>query len=285
MEKLQLPGMTLEGFAQGGIRTSIAAHEVGALFDVGTPLPNCLRYDKIFVTHGHPDHVGAISTVVARRNLQDLHPVDVYVPAVIKPDLEQIFECWWRINGGHGPKFPVNIHGCKVGDEIIGLKPGMKAIGLKTYHRIDSIGWCIQRTTKKLKKEFVDKSGKEIGELKRSGVVITDDTTINLLTIPGDTTIDFLINEEKAYNAKILVHEVTVWDERSSVQKTRRYGHTHYREMIENCEKFNGDYLVLCHRSMKYSRKFVEDVVKKEFPASMKDKICIFDGGDNKSKK
>lgn len=280
METLNLTGVTLEGFAQGGIRTSIGCPEVGAIFDAGTPIPTCLRYGHIFITHGHPDHIGAITNIVARRSLQDLPAAHVYVPAPIKNDLEIIFEAWWRINGGRGPKFPVKIHSHKPGD-VIPLKKGIKVTGVKTYHRVQSVGWAVERTTQRLKPEFQGLPGPKLGELKKSGTEITLPHTEVLLTIPGDTTIDFLIKESMARKARVLVHEVTYWDDKeSNSDMCRRYGHTHFRDMIEHCDKFEGEYLVLCHRSMKYSRNFIEKQINKHFPKEMIPKIRIFDGGD-----
>lgn len=281
METLNISGVTLEGFAQGGVRTSIGCPEVGVIFDAGTVIPTYLRYDKVFITHGHPDHIGAITNIVSGRSLQKLGPVDVYVPAVIANDLKQIFHLWWKINGGHGVRFPVNIHPLTA-DMTVELKANLTMHAVKTYHRIDSLGWSVDRTTNKLKSQYVGLPGQEIAALKRKGTIVTDPKTETLLTVPGDTTIDFLLNGSKAQNSKVLVHEVTIWseDENNTVEKCKRYGHTHYKEMIRNCERFNGESLVLCHRSMKYSRKYIEKVLKKEFPASMRDKIHIFDGGD-----
>lgn len=278
METLNLSGVTLEGYAQGGIRTSIGVPEVNSIFDAGTVIPTSLRYPNVFITHGHPDHIGAITNIIARRNLQDLPPANVYVPTKIKEPLETIFEKWWEINGGHGPKFPVNIHGCKHGDRIK-IKKGIEAIAVPTFHRIDSTGWVIERTTQRLKEEFKGVEGRKLGEMKRNGVEITIAHKETLLAIPGDTTIEFLLKIPYAQKAKVLVHEVTYWDdELSTPEKCRRYGHTHFRDMIKHCEKFEGEHLVLCHRSMKYSRKFVEKQLVRHFPKSMLDKISIFDG-------
>jgi ribonuclease Z len=279
MEVLNTGSYTLEGYAQGGIRTSFGVPELKILFDAGTPIPGCIKYKNIFITHGHPDHCGAITNIIARRSLQKLSPANVHVPEIMKDPLEKIFHQWWILNGGKGPKFPVEIVPVKVGEEIeFGNK---RVIGLKTYHRIDSIGWGVIRKTKKLKPEFVGKDNKEIVELKKKGIEITDTKEVIDFTVPGDTTIDFLVNEPMARKAKVLIHEVTIWHEdEATIAKCRRYGHTHYKEMIEHCEKFEGEHLILCHRSMKHSRKFIENIVKREFPSSMKEKILIFDGGD-----
>lgn len=282
METQSLSGITIEGFARGGIFTSIGVPEVGAIFDTGIAIPTCLRYGKIFITHGHPDHIMALTQVVARRSLQDLPNVDVYVPSVIKEHIEDIFESWWKVNGGRGPKFPVNIHGRKV-DDVVRLKKNLTVHGVKTYHRVPSVGWSVDRVTNRLKPEFQGMEGKEIGEKKRQGIEVTDPHTETILTIPGDTTIDFLVKEERARKSKILIHEVTYWDdEQSTSEQCRRYGHTHFRDMIKHCDKFEGEFLVLCHRSMKFSRKFVEKQVRDHFPKEMIPKIRIFDGGDKR---
>lgn len=277
MQKLTVAGITLEGCAQGGLRTSILCPEVRAIFDVGTIVPGALRQKNIFITHGHPDHIGALNTLVSRRDLQELPTADVHVPAVIKDDLDIIFDAWRRIQGGKS--LPIKIHGHEPGDRVT-IGSFLVAVAARTWHRIPSIGWVVERTTNKLLQEFQGLPGKEIGKLKREGVVITKSITAPLLAVPGDTSIDFLIKEPLARKAKVLVHEVTIWDDRSSKEKCKYYGHTHVDDMIEHCEKFEGEALVLCHRSMKFKRAEIEEIARRRFPASVMNKIHFFDGGD-----
>lgn len=277
MERLNISGITLEGYAEGGIRTSIGVPEIKSLFDVGHPISTSLRYGNIFITHGHMDHCGSLTNVLARRGLNKMKDAQIYLHKGLKTHFEELFDVWKKINGGKKYRLPGHLNGMTIGSHLP-LKNGYSVEGLKTYHSVTSIGWGVSRRTKKLKDEYVGLSGQEIGKLKREGHDITYDTDTKVLCIPGDTTIDFLINCKFAQEAKILVHEVTYWDdELSSVQECKMYGHTHYRSMIEHCEKFQGEHLVLCHRSMKYSRKFAENVIKTQFPASMKDKIILFD--------
>lgn len=156
------------------------------------------------------------------------------------------------------------------------------AEAVKTYHgKAPSIGWAVEQTTQKLKPEYLGLPGPEIGKMRREGVEVTEGRTRTVLAFPGDTKIDFLRYEEKARKAKVLVHEVTVWDRGySDPRDTRNYGHTHVDEMIESCEMFEGEALVLVHRSMKYPRSEIEGIVQSRFPRSMVPKIHIFDGGD-----
>jgi ribonuclease Z len=154
---------------------------------------------------------------------------------------------------------------------------------LQTWHRGPSIGWAVEQTTRKLKPEFKGLEGAEIGRLRQSGVEITDDRVSTMLCVPGDTTIEFLLNQEQARKAKVLVHEVTVWDEgMNHVMGCREFGHTHVNEIIEHFDKFEGEVLVLCHRSMRYSRRDIEEIAQARFSPAMLEKIRIFDGGDFK---
>ena len=76
------------------------------------------------------------------------------------------------------------------------------------------------------------------------------------------------------------MHECTAWDQQRDVASTRSYGHTHVDEWIQHIEKFEGETLVLVHRSIRHSRTFAERVVAEQFPASMRDKVVVF-GHDN----
>lgn len=295
MQELNVHGVTLKGVAQGGIRTCITVPEIGAVFDIGS-LPASIKYDKIFVTHGHTDHTGALTQYVARREINQLSPPDIYAPAGhVAKTMRQILDLWSSMNNPSGKgyrSYKANIHDVHHGDEFdcLGKKYTMRA--LPTYHVGDSNGWCVVHNSKRLKQEFVGLEGSEIAKLVRSGIEISDKASYPLLCVPGDTKIEFLLNHEEARKCKVLVHEVTFWSSSNktirkrgkdivvSVEGCRRRGHTHIDEMAEHCEKFEGDALVFCHRSMRYGRKEIEDIVKKRMPSSMLSKIHIFDGGD-----
>lgn len=279
MEKINVAGVTLQGYAQGGWRTSIHCPEVGAIFDAGTVLPTMA--DRYFVSHGHSDHSGALPSIVARRSVMEVKkPLQIYMPSSLAGFMQDALDAMDKLFGNRRGALNTKINGVEIGD-VIHIRKGLKIRALRTYHSAPSCGWAVEQTTSKLKPEFHGLEGREIAKLRQGGTEITNDVTGSLLVVPGDTKIEFLLREERARKAKVLVHEVTVWDDSySTVERTRQYGHTHVNEMIEHCDKFEGEALVLVHRSMKYSRSLIEETLQRRFPAAMLPKIHLFDGGD-----
>ena len=280
MEKINIAGVTLQGFAQGGVRTSIYCPEARVVFDAGCVLPG-VTVDRYLITHSHPDHFMALPHLVGRRAITDTKKkMFVYVPAAIRDLVEGVLHGMSKLFGDRSDASMTNVVGVSPGDRI-DLGQGYAARVLPTPHRGPSVGYVIEQTTRKLKPEFVGMEGAEIGRLRQGGTQVTDDHTRSMLAVPGNTQIDFLLDNETVRKTKVLVHEVTVWDEgMNNVEGCRRFGHTHVAEMVEHCEKFEGEALVLCHRSMRYSRSEIEKIAKQRFPSSMLDRIHFFDGGD-----
>jgi ribonuclease Z len=280
MEKLNIAGVTLQGYAQGGLRTSIYCPEAQAVFDAGCVLPG-VDVDHYFITHGHPDHIGALPYIAGKRSVGSKKSIlHVHVPIAIAQRVNAVLSHMADLYGDRAENRMFQVHGVEPG-EGIQVRRGVVVRGLETTHRTDSIGWAVEQTVSKLKSEFKGLAGHKIAQLRREGTQVTEDKTTTMLCVPGDTQIEFLLEQEQARKAKVLVHEVTVWEENDiNLDGCRRYGHTHIAEMIEHCEAFEGEALVLCHRSMRWSRVHIEEMAKRRFPASMLPKIHFFDGGD-----
>lgn len=272
--RLQLPGVTLDGVAQGGRQTSFLFEEAGILFDAGT-FDGKFRTRDVFLTHCHPDHAGALPFMIAQHSVVS-HPDPLRVFASVE-DAANLDALLLILDDTFGGRRLLNteVHALKVGDRVQTRRQDLVVEALRSFHGVPSRGYAVLQVKKKLRPEFEGMSSNEIVDLRKKGVAVTEVREETLLTVSGDTQIEFLLREPKAQRARVLVHEVTFWTE-DSRERARRYGHTHVLDMVEHCETFQGDYLVLVHRSSRTSFEEAQAFVQTQFPASVWEKVVLF---------
>ncbi len=271
-DTLQVGGLTLTGVARGGIATSLRVAELGVLFDVGVPVSGQLKNARILVSHGHQDHLGGLPYLLSQRHMMQQEASDVHVPLEILDPLQRIFAAWSEIEDF---QMETRLHGHSPGD-VVSVRKGIEAVAVRSVHRVPSLAWVIRRSTLRLRDAFADLPGEQIQALRAQGTTVTEPHVEPVLCVTGDTTIELFDREPLVRQAKVLVHEVTSWDDRRDVEHTRQWGHTHVDEMIERAERFEGEALVLVHRSARHSKAQAEQVVAQRFPASVRDKVHVF---------
>jgi ribonuclease Z len=194
------------------------------------------------------------------------------MPAEVVEPFARIVSAWSEIEGF---ELQVQLHGHAPGD-VVEIGKHLRAACVRSVHRVPSLSWIVERTSERLLPEHAGKSGQELAELKRTGVRITETHVVDVLCVTGDTQIETFDREARVRRAKVLVHEVTAWDQRRTVDEIRAWGHTHVDEIIARAEQFEGDALVLVHRSPRHTRQEAEEVVATRFPASMRSKVHVF---------
>jgi len=271
-DELQVAGLTLRGVTRGGIRTCLMVPELDLMFDVGGPVRGQLKFGTILVSHGHQDHLGELPYLLSQRQLAGLPAPKVHVPREVDDPLRRIIAAWGEIEG-----FTLGIHLVPhdPGDEV-DLGRGVVATCVRSTHRVPSLAWIVSRTSPRLKPEYAGVPGPEIADLRHRGVVVTEAHTVDLLCVTGDTQIELFLADPRVRGCRVLVHEITAWDDRRTVDETRAWGHTHVDEIIACAEQFAGEALVLVHRSARHTREQAEDVVRARFPASIRDKVHVF---------
>ncbi len=271
-DQLKVGGLTIRGVAQGGVETCLRVPELRLMFDVGLCPAGATSTNTILVTHGHADHMAGLPYLISNRAMVGAKPPQIHIPEEIEQPLRTILECWGTIEGFE-PQYELFPHPAK---DRFALGKGLYATTLRASHRVPCLGYAIERVSQRLKPEYHGLSGPEISELRGRGTSVTEGVSTPLLCVSGDTTIEFFIEHALARTSKVLVHEVTAWDDRRDVERTRLWGHTHVDEMIAHADKFEGEALVLVHRSLRHSRNQAETIVRERFPASVRDRVHVF---------
>jgi ribonuclease Z len=272
MDELVVAGMTLRGVTRGGIQTCLMVPELDLMFDCGGTVAGQLRFARILVTHGHQDHLGGLPYLVSQRRLASLGPPEVHIPIEIDAPLRTIFAAWSEIEDFD--LAPILVP--HVPEDIVDLGRGLHAQCVRAVHRVPTLTWIVSRTTERLRPEYADLPREQIAELRKSGQTITDAHTTALLAVTGDTQIELFERDERLRRCKVLVHEVTAWDDRRTVEEIRKWGHTHVDEVIARAELFEGEALVLVHRSPRHTLAEARAVVRNRFPASVRDRVHVF---------
>ncbi len=272
LDTLEVAGLTLHGITRGGIETCLMVKELRLMFDIGMCPPGFQKYRDVLVSHGHSDHMGGIAYLISHRRMIGARPPRIHVPAEVVEPVRKLLAVWAEIENQDPP---FHLYGHAPGESFQSGK-SIKATPLRTSHRIPSLGWVIERTSHRLLPEYAHLTGPEIGDMRKRGVTITSPHTEPVLCVTGDTKIEFFKAHELVRRCRVLVHEVTSFDERCDVERTRHWGHTHVDELVEVAEQFTGEALVLVHRSARHTRSQVEQVVAQKFPAAMRDRIHVF---------
>ncbi|KAL3528338.1 hypothetical protein ACH5RR_007660 [Cinchona calisaya] len=256
---LEIEGYQIEGKSIAGHETCVIIPSLNLAFDIGKCPQRAISQQFLFISHGHMDHIGGLPMYVATRGLYRMAPPIVIVPKIIKGNVERIFEAHREMDQS---ELNHTLIGLDVGEEVY-LRKDLKVRAFKTYHAIPSQGYIVYSVKQKLKQEYIGLPPDEIKKLKLSGVEITYTTTTPEVAFTGDTTSDFIVDNDNidALRAKILIMESTYVENTMTADDARDYGHTHLSEIISHADRFENKAILLIHFSARYQLDVITQAV------------------------
>lgn len=271
MFEYRYKNLFIKAIGIGGIETVYILPELSISFDVGRCPDPLVDTSRIFLTHGHLDHSAGLPYYFSQRALKRLPPGEAFVHERLVEPLTRIIQTWHEIEGF---QYEIKINAIKPG-EYINIKNEYFVTPLKSYHRVPCQGYALLRRSKKLLPQYLNLKGEKIKELKESGLNIFEERDIPLFAFSGDSTIEFIQENQLARRAQVLFIECTYIDEKRPVAKAREWGHIHLDEIIKNADLFENERIVLTHFSKRYSPNMIRNTLKTKLPKSLQSRVDV----------
>ena len=266
-------GYTLRGVSLGGVYTSIQVPQLGVLLDVGMPLRQFASSDHVFLSHGHGDHAGSLAAMLGIRGL--LHakaPPRVYMPAAIVDDLCEAIAAMSRLQRHELTIEPVPMN---PGDEIR-LRRDLLVRAFRTHHPVPSLGFLFLDRVQRLRDEFRDLPGEEIGRRRKAGDDLFELHERLEFAYATDTLIRVLDTAPQIREAKVLLLECTFLDDKKTLEASRAGCHIHLDELLERADELHNERIVLMHFSQLYSPAEVHKILKRRCPPRLRERLVVF---------
>lgn len=269
--KHTLDSLDLIGYSVGGEETFIAVPELDVCFDIGRAPLMTLPINHVLLSHGHMDHAAGIAYYCSQRDFRDIAPGTVLLPENLAPAIEQLLNCWGRIDG---KRPPVNIIPMVPGQEYE-IRRNLFAFAFATNHQNGSLGYTIIERRQKLKKEYLDLPGPEIAKLRKSGTQITYTLNLPLVTYLGDTSGGDFENLACVQHSKILIAECTFFEPEHH-DRARAGRHYHIEQLAKLLPQWHNQHILLTHVSLRTDIRLARKILEETLPPEITKKIRFF---------
>ena len=184
-----------EGFSRAGLETTIVCPQLNITFDAGKLSPLAAAQDNILISHGHMDHIGSLHFGHSSRKLNNnMKPRVIVMPEQCIEPCKHIAAAFSEMNCGRnsGNIRPLEhmVNTTIISCEKIDTNKNMMDLintgshyvkSIHMDHKVKSFGYIVYRKSQRLNPEYNKLSGKEIKQLKETGINITYET-IKFLT-------------------------------------------------------------------------------------------------------
>jgi ribonuclease Z len=258
-QKWSLPGTpwTITGFSRAAYRTGFYIPELNIFLDAGPQ--NWFHPTHIFITHTHIDHIANLPFTLIDQS--PAHFTHLYAPLEAEQHLRRYISSYFELNSlkseaevachewyqFHGYTAPTTFR--------ISLNKTFLEIAVVICdHSIPTISYCFSIIKQKLKAEFSGLTTREIGQLRKSGVTVTEEVVCRSFAFICDTSIQILIHFPQILLYPIVIIECSFLypDERVTAHDTK---HIHWDDLRPFVVTNPRTVFVLIHFSLRYKEE------------------------------
>jgi ribonuclease Z len=265
-------GLTVEGYSRAAVQSYWRVPELKIGFDLGAQPWDFMGTPNWFISHAHLDHIAALPVYVARRRMMKMEPPRVFVPAESVEDVKKLLQIMQRLDRG---RQVCDLIGVEPGQEIELSRENVATIWA-TSHTIPSRGIVVWERRNKLKEEYQGLPNDKIRDLRLSGTPVTREVRIPLVAYTGDTSPAGLDACPAAFDAKILITELSFIRAAHRRDKIHKFGHMHLDDFLERADRFRNELIIAGHFSTRYHPTEVIRVLEKKLPPELLAKMKLW---------
>jgi len=265
-------GLTIEGYSRAAVQSYWRIPELKIGFDLGGQPWDFMGTPTWLISHAHLDHIAALPVYVARRRMMKMEPPTIYLPAQSVEDVRRLLLVMQRLDRG---RMVCQLEGVLPGQEFA-LSREHVVTSFATTHTIPSLGFVVWERRNKLKEEYQGLAGDAIRDLRLSGVAVTREVRTPLIAYTGDTSPAGLDECEAAFEAKILITEMSFIRPNHRREKIHKFGHMHLDDFIERADRFKNELIICTHFSTRYHPQEVQRVIDAKLPAKLRERVKLW---------
>lgn len=268
----QHAGLTIEGYSRAAVQSYWRIPELKIGFDLGAQPWDFMGTPTWLLSHTHLDHVAALPVYVARRRMMKMEPPTIYLPEEAVEDVRRLLLVMQRLDRG---RMLCNLVGVAPGQEFE-LSREHVFTAFRTAHTIPSLGYVVWDRRHKLKEEYLGLPGDKIRDLRLGGTAVTREVRTPLVCYTGDTSPAGLDNCPAAFEAKVLIAEMSFIRPNHRREKIHKFGHMHLDDFLERADRFKNELIICAHFSTRYHPSEVKRYLEAKLPPGLKERIKVW---------
>ena len=264
--------LTIEGYSRAAVQSYWRIPELKLGFDMGGSPWSFMGTQIYCISHAHLDHLAALPAYVARRKMMKMAPPTIYLPAEVLESVEKMLRSWQRLDRG---RMLVELIPAEPWGEFE-LSREHVLTTFPTKHTVPSLGYIVWERRKKLKPEYQSLTGDQIRDLRLSGVEVSGEVRVPIVCYTGDTAPAGLDACDAAYEARVLITEMTFYRPEHRKEKIHKFGHIHLDDILDRADRFQNELIIFGHFSSRYHEAQIQKAVMKRLPEKLKDRVELW---------
>jgi ribonuclease Z len=269
--RLQVQNINLDIISVGGLYTVVQLPNFKVAIDLGICPRSSFNKGHVFFTHVHADHISGVIRHCASRKLLGLTPPTYVIGAEDKDNFIAFMKAAGKLVRSD---MEYTIQVVSPGDRVL-INKQLCMRSYRSIHRAPCQGYVLNEIRNKLKPEYHGLPPSELQGLREAGFELTSEVETPLVTYTGDTTIEVFQREPILKQVKVLITEVTFFDDDVDKIESKRRGHMHIDDIIDNPDLFCQPAIVIMHASSRFSGDAVHKILQERVPIDLLNRIHV----------